>query len=409
MFTTTQLRPAGSRRQALDAFADPLFGKLPRADQREWANTYLRGLLSTPGKKSMRRLAESVSSSPTAWYSLQQFISGSSWDWEQPRGELARWVDQRASVRAWTVATAAVTKRGDQSVGVHRRFVPSAGRMVNCQLGTALFLSCPGANFPTDWKLHLPTEWAADRRTQMAAARIPQGVTPQPLWQDALDLVDTAAARSAGAVVPVVADLSDLDDVCLAVARLEARGLSFVVAVPPGMEVLGEAGPGAPQPHRRSGEAPPNTAGGLLELQSGRPYRYTAAIMGASGGFRQVPVLSAYFRLTRRPQGPPAAQQTYRLFNQPDSALQGAVWMTNLTHRRLDELIELALLHTSAMATVNCLDERFALLDFAGRSFPGWHHHMTLASAAYAFARLSHPGELPPPPVVEKRADAMTA
>ncbi|MFZ4267246.1 transposase [Streptomyces arboris] len=341
MFTTTQLRPAGSRRQALDAFADLLFGKLPRADQREWANTYLRGLLSTPGKKSMRRLAESVSSSPTAWYSLQQFISGSSWDWEQPRGELARWVDQRASVRAWTVATAAVTKRGDQSVGVH---------------------------------------------------------------------VDTAAARSAGAVVPVVADLSDLDDVCLAVARLEARGLSFVVAVPPGMEVLGEAGPpGAPQPHRRSGEAPPNTAGGLLELQSGRLYRYTAAIMGASGGFRQVPVLSAYFRLTRRPQGPPAAQQTYRLFSQPDSALQGAVWMTNLTHRRLDELIELTLLHTSAMATVTCLDERFALLDFAGRSFPGWHHHMTLASAAYAFARLSHPGELPPPPVVEKRADAMTA
>lgn len=174
----TQLRPAGSRRQALDDFAKLLFGQLPRADQREWANTYLRGLLCTTGKKSMRRLAESVSTSPTAWYSLQQFISGSSWDWEEPRGELARWVDQRASVRAWTVATATMPKRGDQSVGVHRRFIPSVGRTVNCQLGTALFLSCPGANFPTDWRLHLPTEWAADRRTQLAAARIPEDVTP---------------------------------------------------------------------------------------------------------------------------------------------------------------------------------------------------------------------------------------
>ncbi|MGW9301034.1 IS701 family transposase [Streptomyces cyaneofuscatus] len=406
----TQLRPAGSRRQALDDFAKLLFGQLPRADQREWANTYLRGLLCTTGKKSMRRLAESVSTSPTAWYSLQQFISGSSWDWEEPRGELARWVDQRASVRAWTVATATMPKRGDQSVGVHRRFIPSVGRTVNCQLGTALFLSCPGANFPTDWRLHLPTEWAADRRTQLAAARIPEDVTPQPLWQDALDLIDTAAARGVETSVPVVADLSDLDDAGLAVARLEARGLSFVVAVPRGLEVRGEeGGPGAPRPQHRRGVTPPTTVGGLLELHGGQPYRYTAAIMGASGGFRQIPVLSAYFRLARQRQGSPGAQQVYRLFSQPDSALQGAIWMTNLTHRRLDELLELALLHTSAMATVTCLDERFALLDFAGRSFPGWHHHMTLASAAYAFARLSQPGELPSRVAARRREDAMMA
>ncbi|MFD3939112.1 hypothetical protein ACFWSF_09295 [Streptomyces sp. NPDC058611] len=33
------------------------------------------------------------------------------------------------------------------------------------------------------------------------------------------------------------------------------------------------------------------------------------------------------------------------------------------------------------------------MLDFAGRSFLGWHHHMTMTSAAYAYSRLaSAPG-----------------
>ncbi|MER7834530.1 hypothetical protein ABTY98_01100 [Streptomyces sp. NPDC096040] len=32
------------------------------------------------------------------------------------------------------------------------------------------------------------------------------------------------------------------------------------------------------------------------------------------------------------------------------------------------------------------------LLDFAGRSFPAWHHHMTMASAAYAHLRPADSG-----------------
>jgi len=30
----------------------------------------------------------------------------------------------------------------------------------------------------------------------------------------------------------------------------------------------------------------------------------------------------------------------------------------------------------------------FGLLDFEGRSFPGWYHHMALVSAAYTYRRL---------------------
>ena len=29
--------------------------------------------------------------------------------------------------------------------------------------------------------------------------------------------------------------------------------------------------------------------------------------------------------------------------------------------------------------------DRYGLFDFEGRSFPGWHHHVTLVSAAYLY------------------------
>ncbi|MGW7595457.1 transposase, partial [Streptomyces rubiginosohelvolus] len=63
--------PATTLAQAsLPAFARGLFDHLPRADQRRWAHIYLEGLLNTPGKKSVRRIAETVSGSPTASQSL---------------------------------------------------------------------------------------------------------------------------------------------------------------------------------------------------------------------------------------------------------------------------------------------------------------------------------------------------
>ncbi|GAA3436544.1 hypothetical protein GCM10018954_061530 [Kutzneria kofuensis] len=35
------------------------------------------------------------------------------------------------------------------------------------------------------------------------------------------------------------------------------------------------------------------------------------------------------------------------------------------------------------------LNDGFGLRHFEGRSFRGWHHHVTLASAAHAYATLS--------------------
>ncbi|MFK4147077.1 IS701 family transposase [Streptomyces sp. NPDC004065] len=361
--TRARLVPAGVGIHAVDTLVEELFGYLPRTDQRRWAHVYLRGLLLTEGKKSMRRLAESVSASPTAWYSLQQFINSSPWEWEPARDALTRWVEERSSVRAWTLTPVVLPKRGDHSVGVHQRFVPSTGRRLNCQLGIALFLSCPGANFPVDWRLFLPRQWTDDSELRRRA-RIPKTESFQPQWKHMLDLVDSMVARTSSPAMPVVADISDATDFGELTSRLGDAGRDFIVAVNPR-----QLSPGAGNVRERAWS------------------RRMAAVTGADGMFRQAQVLST---LARRQTGD--EQRTYRLFTEldPGGRPGSQVWLTNLVHHRLDELLELTRLHISSTVTADLMDRSYGLLDFAGRSFPAWHHHMTMASAAYTHMRLAH-------------------
>lgn len=123
--------------------------------------------------------------------------------------------------------------------------------------------------------------------------------------------------------------------------------------------------------------------------------RHTAAVTGSDGRFRQAQVLSTMVRHpVRKPQQGGGDQRPYRLFTElaADGRPGPRIWFTNLTQHRLDELLELTRLYVSSTVTADCMDGRYELLDFAGRSFPAWHHHMTMASAAYAHLRLADSG-----------------
>lgn len=108
---------------------------------------------------------------------------------------------------------------------------------------------------------------------------------------------------------------------------------------------------------------------------------------GADGRFRQAQILS-----TLMWQQTGGEQRAYRLFTELGLAGQPSsqLWLTHPVHHRLDELLELTRLHISSTVTADCMDGSYGLLDFAGRSFPAWHHHMTMASAVYTHMRLAH-------------------
>ncbi|WP_223183385.1 MULTISPECIES: transposase [unclassified Streptomyces] len=343
----------------LRPFSEAVFACLPRADQRKWARLYIEALLRTPGKKSPRRMAESVSDSPTASQALHQFVNASPWDWLAARQGLLRWVEQAGPVTSWTLAPAFIPKRGDHSAGVHRRFDPALGRLSNCQFGVVTLATGAYGPLPVDWNLYIPRGWARARRSK---ARVPEEVGG-PLWSQAAELLRRAPLWHPDAHAPVTAELSWLPDHDAFLAHLTRGERPFVVEVPCTTRVAPATAP-----------AGRSSALTVRQLLVERP---------ATAGEERHHLLSLPVVLP----GPSAERVRLRLLarRRPDGSARA--WLTNLVDRQLPELLPLMRRPRLAASVVSALNGGFGLQDFEGRSFPGWHHHTTLVSAAFAFSR----------------------
>ncbi|MEV5977781.1 transposase [Streptomyces sp. NPDC052114] len=365
--------PTASTPASAPAFADELFRRLPRADQRRWAQAYVQALLVTPGKKTMRRLAASVSDSPTASQALHQFVNASPWLWSEVREDLIWQVSRYERPRAWTVAPVVLPKRGTKSCGVHRRFAPERGRSVSCQLALGAFLSTAAGEIPVDWSLHLPGPWLDDPVLR-SRARIPESVTARSVAAGVLSLVDNLTVRSPQRPLPVVADIAGHGDPGELVHGLSARGREFVVAVPASLPLVPDGPPRGP---RRTEPVP------VPALHAERLLRTQGK---AAGGGR---LGSAWVRLAGERTADP---RPYRLFTDPrpgpGTPRGGQLWITNMVHRPTEDLLRLIGAQTATAETLHSLTDDFGLYDFEGRSFPGWHHHMTLVSGAFAYRAL---------------------
>ncbi|MGW1776697.1 IS701 family transposase [Streptomyces sp. NPDC002104] len=376
-----------STRTSVPVFAEQVFEALPRTDQRRWAQAYVHGLLTTPGKKTVRRLAAAITDSPTASQSLHQFVNASPWDWTPVRAELARWTEQQAAARALVVGQAVLRKRGEYSCGVHRRFVASTGRSVTCQVGVGGFLATDDGAMPVDWRLLLPGSWAKDPERRLRT-KIPAEAGQRSLEQHALDVVDTHAEASRRAQIPVVADLAESVGAATFVQGLAQRGRDFVVAVPGNLQVMVGRHLRLQRPHLADGPALLLAARTLFEVEGASMARVeTVSSWGGVGGHKTV--VSSFVRLPEPGAAGAPVQRTYRLFAvRPERGREPLkLWLTNLNHARTEDVIGLTRLLGSAADSVREMESEFGLLDFEGRSYPGWHHHMTLVSAAYAYNR----------------------
>ncbi|MEU9115955.1 transposase [Streptomyces sp. NPDC048483] len=354
---------------AVADFAQDLFARLPRADQRRWAKAYLHGLLTVPGRKSLQRLAAAVSESPTASQSLQQFLNASPWDWMPVREALAGKVADALPVHAWTVGPAALPKRGAHSVGVHRRFLPEAGRTVNCQVGVGLFLATDEVSVPVDWRILLNEDWCGDPR-RLRRARVPETLVSRPAWSEVLALVDGLPARRPAPPAPLMIDARGLGGAAELADALARKGTAFLIEIPAGQVVA---------PHF----TPTPFPGHLLSAQA-------LAGRGRSPSHRAV-LSSALVRLPAAGSRTSAGSHLFRLWTGHSSAASRTArhWITNDLDARAEQIRRLLPYASRARSSVKALEDDFGLHDFEGRSFPGWHHHMTMVSAAYAYRCLA--------------------
>ncbi|MEZ0095584.1 IS701 family transposase [Streptacidiphilus sp. EB129] len=392
------------RPDGISAYCQDLFALLPRSDQRHWGEVYLRGLLQAPGRKTPTRISEEVLGRK-AVQPLQQFVNQSPWDHNELRRHMAARMRTAAPPRAWAFDEVVFPKNGVHSVGVARQFVASQGRVVNCQLALATSLVHADGGVPVNWQLLLPRHWDGDQELR-DKARIPAQERHRPRWRYVLESVDELLERWDMPPAPVLADWRHDPEVEPLLRGLEARGLGYLIEVAPTTrlhqqltrhESTGHAAQAAQLVHRFCNDGQRTAVAWRPHPDAGpRHTQFVAVELPAGPARGQVgppqrtrPAVPPRVRPTRaeQPRRRPGAR--HLVAEWPFGRSQPrAYWVTNLSPHRLTELVALAELRHHSHHGCARLQQDFGLGDFEGRSFRGWHHHVTLASAALAFHAL---------------------
>lgn len=374
------------------------FRSIPRSDQRRWGELYVRGLLSVPGRKTMRAIADGAGGGVEQ--SLYQFITKSPWAAEPVRRELAELL-LRIEPRAWVVQPLVIAKVGQHSVGVERRWVSQYGRVVNCQQAVGVWLASDRASCPVDWRLALPESWAGEAALRRRAC-IPEDVGSCPPEQCAVQAVSAMAGDWGLPHRPVVMDLRESDAYGVCALLLERR-VPFVVRVDPAARSLAlrpvrpAVRPGAPEAVSEDTGAPcpPGSPLALVPELSRQclPVEWydheTDALRATSVGATRV-LLRRTGPETSRPV--PADPQELILvgaWQDPGRRTPSAYWLSNLPQSQLGTVYRTAMLARRVARDLTEVSESLGIRDFEGRSYRGWHHHMTMVSLAHAATVLS--------------------
>ncbi|MDX2691464.1 IS701 family transposase [Streptomyces scabiei] len=365
-------------------FCRRMLASLKRRDQRTRGEWYVSGLLSVPGRKSMRALA-AVTDHGAAEQSLHHFISDSSWAWAPVRQALARHLDRVLLPQAWVIGSMAIPKAGAHSVGVEESFRFDLGRVVNSQQAYGVSLANEQLSVPVNWGLNLPAEWLenAERRRR---ARIPDDAATMSVEAGA---VHTAAelAESAWGLRrrPVVLDARTLDAPAL-LDEITRRGIPFVMRVDGATRVLG-FDPGQPHTGKQLFQARQLVERGK---KLSKPvcwvdpeYSITRSVL-VSGTRVTVPIGGG-------PTRPALPDQALTLVGGWPMQKGGSpeLWLSNLVDVPPAALLRLGRLTRRASKDFTEVSTRVGMRDFEGRSYAGWHRHVTLCSVAHAILVLS--------------------
>ncbi|MEU6889277.1 IS701 family transposase [Streptomyces viridosporus] len=389
-------------RAKLALFVADVFASVPRRDQRAKGDCYLRGLMPDGRRKSIQPMAERLPDGNEQ--NLQQFVNQSTWDPVPVRRRIAERMVPLIGPEAWAVDDVSFPKDGKMSVAVARQYCGALGKRANCQVAVSVHAVSDAASCPLQWRLFVPREWADDpvrrRKTGM-----PQEIGHREKWRLALDSIDELAGW--GMVPPVlVADAgygqnADFRD------GLDGRGIGYVVAVRSDAAVHPQDAEPVTPPWSGSGRKPQpryrDTPSPVVAPATGQGRRAFTEVTWREGS--RGPMRSRFLALRVRPAGIRARRLARAAATAREGCWNGVLpeatllvewpedaeaptdyWLSNLPAATpMAELVRLARIRWRIEHDYRELRYGLGLDHFEGRSWTGWHHHVTLVTAAHAF------------------------
>jgi SRSO17 transposase len=357
---------------------------------------------------------------------LQQFITSSTGDYVAVRRTVARWFAAGQPVEALVAGDTGFGKDGTASPCVARQYSGTLGKTANCQVAVSVHLVNEHASCAADWRLFCPQSWddaalddpvaAARARSRRQQARIPDEVRHTEKWRLALEMIEEMTGpggwgvpeeiTAAGGARPVaVADAGYGDNTTFRL-ELPSRGWHYVVAVKGTTSgYAGDAEPVTPSrrggPGRQPRAAYPGQPVNLRQLaiaaaDTVQPVTWrqgTGATSGnpgalMTGHFPAIRVRPANRDIPRGPDG--TLPDCWLLAEWPPEADEPTgYWLSDLpADTPIAELVRLAKIRWRAGHDYRELKTGLGLGHFEGRSFTGWHRHVTLAVLAQAFCTM---------------------
>jgi SRSO17 transposase len=409
-------------RPGLLDFAAEMLGGLPRKDQRAAGELYVRGLLTDGQRKSMQPMAERLGIDHQR---LQQFITSSTWDYTAVRRNVARWFASSQPVEALVVDDTGFPKDGPASPCVARQYSGTLGKIGNCQVGVSVHLVNEHASCAADWRLFCPQSWddealddpvaAAGARRRRELSRIPDEVRHTEKWRLALEMIEEMTGpggwdvpeqvTAAGGARPVVVSDIGYGDNALFREGLTAAGWRYVVAVkgsprahPAGAIPQARPYGGLGQPPKPAYPGPPASLRELAisRADAVRPVTWRQGTK-ATRGNPEAAMTSCFLAIRVRPASRHITREADRSFPAcwllaewpPEASEPDGYWLSTLPEDTpVEELVRLAKIRWRIEHDYRELKTGLGLDHFEGRSFAGWHRHVTLAALAQAFCTL---------------------
>jgi len=391
-------------RLKLEAFLADIVLSMGRKERRQHATEYIRGLLMDGDRKSIEPMADRLPDGDVQ--ALQQFVNQSPWPTKEIRASLARKVEgEFVAEPYWLVDEVSFPKQGKHSVGVARQYCGALGKTANCQVAVTLDLGTEESSTPLDWALYLPAQWIQDP-VRRKKAGIPEETTFKTKPELALDLIDEVRAWGLQDRL-VLADLA-YGDVYEFRQGLRVRKLHYVVQVSAGLTGWTEDPHPAEPPMKRRGTIPrkrfyaeelPSTRD-LCQIAKDLPAQSWKKIIWREGTkgplssrFARVIVWMAHGLVRGKTMKEEPEELLIEWLEENDEPRK--YWLSSLPPHRISfrALVRKAKGRFRVEQDYEEMKGEVGLDHFEGRSWQGWHHHVTLVTLAYAFLMLEKMGD----------------
>ena len=332
---------------------------------------------------------------------IRRFITQSPWDHDCVQESLNREIpDEFVSEKALLIVDDVdILKKGRHSVGVSRQYAGSIGKVDNCQVAVDLVMAVPGEarnadqiTWPLGMELYLPEWWLTDENA--AHLREEVGIPDEIEFRTKLEIALDLLRRARAADVPhacVSADAAYGGSHGFR-AQLREWNEPYVVGTKPSKArvILGESPDQAgPRTESRTREEDVDdttiiSATKLAKEIDEDDWTHVEWSEGTKGSLSAVVARRWVTVVKQTNTGSELQEDGWLLLEKQGSELK--TWICwNVEEWSLEELVTYAHMRWPIEQFHRDAKQVLGLNHFEGRTWQGWHHHVTVVLMAHAY------------------------